>query len=253
MLKTINIPGYGPYVCGRKQSELFTVPSFVPPHAKATRGANPYAADVNAIRAAAKSMHPIYAAVENILGNDWYGNCTACAALKIQAIFDCVATGEWRTPSLKDALWLYSQTTSPPFNPANGANDNGTELQTVLEFWASHGLYKDGHGKIKSVAAVDAKNKDEVISALNANGVLYAGCLLPKAWEDIKGTGFTWGMDGPPDPQAGHCTYIYGNNETGVFDGSWGMEGTIPWDALAYYFGGPTGELYTVVAENGQP
>ena len=83
MLKTLEIPGYGPYVCGRKQSKLFTVPSFVPPHAKATRGANPYASDVNSIRAAAKSMHPIYAAVENMLGNDRYGNCTACAAIKI--------------------------------------------------------------------------------------------------------------------------------------------------------------------------
>ena len=86
------------------------------------------------------------------------------------------------------------------------------------------------------------------MAALDANGVIYAGCDLPDAWEKITGTGFVWPMDGPPDPNAGHCTFFYGYNETGAFDGTWGMEGTIPWDAVAYYFGSNGGELYTVVA-----
>lgn len=241
MLKTIFIPKFGPYVCGRKKSEGQEFPRF-------EGGPFQTPNDVDAIRAAAKSLKPIYAAVENILGNDRYGNCTACAALKIQAIFDCSAGREWRPPTLDDALWLYSQTTVPSFDPKTGDFDNGTDLQTVLAFWQSHGLYSDGHGKIKTAYAVDAANKDEVIAALNSNGVLYAACDLPPAWEKITDTGFTWPMDGAPDPQAGHCTFIYGHNETGVFDGSWGMEGTIPWDALDYYFGSTNGgELFAVV------
>jgi hypothetical protein len=243
MLKTIHVPGFGPYVCGRKRSEMSTFPRF-----------DAYAAslkfnDVNSIRAAAKSLHPIYASIGNMLGNDKYGDCTCAAALKIQAIFDCASGRTWREPTIEDALWLYSQVTSPPFNPITGANDNGADLQTVLSLWHARGVYKDGHGKIKTAYSVDATNKAEVQAALNACGVLYAGCCLPKAWEDITGTGFTWGMAGPPDPNAGHCTLMYGDNEPGSFDSSWGMEGEVPWDALAYYFGAKNGgELYAVVA-----
>ena len=245
MLKTIHVNGV-PYVCGRKKGltrpgSIF--PWFYPANKRWTFN------DVDAIRAAAKTMRPIYAAVEDILGNDKYGDCTCAAALKIQAIFDCASGRTDRSPSLDDALWLYSQITRPPFDPQTGANDNGADLQTVLSFWKNNGVYSDGTGRIKAAYAVDATNKSEVIAALNQYGMLYAGCDLPKAWEQITGTGFTWGMDGPPDPNAGHCTYIYGHNDVGVFDGTWGMEGTIPWDALAYYFGAKNGgELFAVAA-----
>jgi hypothetical protein len=241
-LKTIMIQGFGHYVCGRKKSEGNAFPRF---DASAPQLFN----DADAIRAAAKSLNPIYAAAENIDFNQTYGDCTAAAAIKMQAIFDCAAPRTWRMPTPEDALWIYSQTTNPPFNPATGANDNGADLQTVLAFWQKNGLYKDGHGKIKTAYAVDATNKSEVIAALDKCGILYAGCDLADLWEKITGTGFVWPMAGPPDPQAGHCTYIYGHNDTGVFVGSWGMEGTIPWDALAYYFGAQAGgELYAVVA-----
>jgi hypothetical protein len=246
MLATIHIHGFGPYVCGRIPSKRAQdVPRFSSaPRLLASLGVT----DVNSIREAAKSMHPIYASIGNMLGNDKYGNCTAVAGQKIQAIFDCAAGRQWRMPTLADALWTYSQTTNPPFNPATGANDGGAELETVLSFWQSHGLFQDGYGKIKAAQAVDATNKAEVIAALEANGVLYAGCLLPAAIENIRGTGFMWPMLGPPVPTLGHCTLIYGHNDIGVFVSTWGMEGTITWEAFAYYFGGKTGEIYTVVA-----
>ena len=240
MLKTLNIPGHGPYVCGRVKSEGQAFPQFT------TSTPQQVFHDIDSIRTAAKSMKPIYAAVENMLANDKYGDCTCAAALKIQAILDCAAGHEWRMPTEADALWLYGQVSG--FNPATGKPDNGADLQTVLTHWQKYGLYEDGHGKIKTAYAVDGSKKADVIAALEANGVIYAGCDLPKAWENTTGTGFTWPMDGAPDPEAGHCTFFYGYNETGVFDGTWGMEGTIPWDAVAYYFGGQTGELYTVVA-----
>jgi hypothetical protein len=204
--------------------------------------------DVNAIREAAKSLFPIYAAIENMDGNDSKSNCTAVAAHKIQALFDCAAPRVWRASTLADVLWTYSQTTNPPFNPVTGANDNGAEMETVLSFWQSRGLFKDGYGKIKAAYAVDATNKAEVQAAITANGVLYAGCMLPKAIENIRGTGFIWGGLGPPDPNLGHCMLIYGFNAVGVFVSTWGMQGTIPWEWFAYYFGGQTGEVYTVVA-----
>ena len=245
MLKTIQVNGR-PYVCGRKKAKKQAFLPFGP------FGAYPTSFnDVDAIRAAAKSMKPIYAAVENILGNDKYGDCTCAAALKMQAIFDCATGREWRMPTLDDALWLYSQVTNPPFDPTTGANDNGTDLQTVLTFWQSHGLYRDGHGKIKAAYAVDATNKAEVIAALNQYGILYAGGDLASggSWEKITATGFTWSMDGPPDRNAGHCTWFSGHNEPSAFISTWGMEGSVPWDVLAYYWGAQNGgELFAVAA-----
>lgn len=204
--------------------------------------------DVNAIREAAKSLFPIYAAIENMDGNDSKSDCTAAAAHKIQAIFDCARPRVWRQSTLPDVLWTYTQTTNPPFDPVTGANDNGAEMETVLSFWQGHGLFQDGYGKIKAAQAVDATNKAEVQAALNANGVLYAGCLLPAAIEQIRGTGFMWPMLGAPQANLGHCVLIYGFDDVGVFVSTWGMEGTITWEAFAFYFGGQSGELYTVVA-----
>ena len=73
MLKILNVPGAGPYVCGRIKSEGHAFPPFTP--------STPQQAfhDVDSIRKAAESIKPIYAAVENILGNDKYGNCTFAA------------------------------------------------------------------------------------------------------------------------------------------------------------------------------
>lgn len=242
-LATIHVPGFGQYVCGRVPSKWAQdVPRFSAVGPKVF-------SDVNSIREAAKSLNPIYRTIGNILGNDRYGCCGPVAALKMQAILDCAAGRTYREPTLADVLWLYSQVTNPAFSAGPPTvNDNGTELETLLSFWQSHGLYKDGHGKIKAAYAVDGTKKDEVEAALNASGVLLAGCLLPAAWEKITGTGFTWGMAGPPDPTLGHATFLYGDNNPGAFDSSWAMEGSVPWDALAYYFGGQTGELYSVVA-----
>ena len=111
-----------------------------------------------------------------------------------------------------------------------------------------HGLFKDGYGKIKAAYAVDAKNKAEIKAALDKNGVLYAGCQLPAAINNIRGSGFLWPMLGPPNPKLGHCVLIYGFNDVGVFVSTWGLQGVITWEALAYYFGAETGELYTAVA-----
>jgi hypothetical protein len=246
MLSKIEVPGKGPLVCGYRRSRFADdVPRF-----SATAAASPAVfKDINSIRAAAQTGQPIYAAIENPLLNDQIGDCAIAAALKIQAILDCLAGRPMRMPTNEDALWLYSQCSgTPPFNTVTRANDNGCELETVLAHWQAKGLYQDGYGKIKTAYAVDATKPDEVRAALMANHVLYAGCLLPKAWTQIKGTGFTWGMAGPPSQDEGHCTFMYGLNNPSVFDGTWGDEGSIPWDALAYYFGGQTGELYTVVA-----
>ena len=91
MLKRIEIAGYGPYVCGRTKATGDILP---PPLFSSVAGA-PIYHDVDAIRAAAKSMRPIYAAVENIMGNDKYGDCTCCGALiqnRLQTVQNAAAS-----------------------------------------------------------------------------------------------------------------------------------------------------------------
>lgn len=249
MLKTINVDGYGPYVCGRKPSQYADSVQRFSATPAALAAATKFSG-IDSIRAAATKGPHLFVALENILANDSVGDCAIAAAMKIQAINDCLAGREMRMPTVDDALWLYSQCSGPPaFNPETRANDNGCELLTVLQHWQANGLYKDGYGKIKEFFAVDATKPDDVRSALTTHHALLGGCLLPKQWEQIRATGFTWPMDGEPDPDAGHATYQYGFNDPCVFDGTWGMEGSIPWDAVAYYFGAQNGgELYTVVA-----
>ena len=242
MLKRIEIPGYGPYVFGRKK-----LPDGATRFTSATTvGSSPAPLSIDSIREAAKSLHPIYRAEANMLGNDRHGCCTCAAVLHLQVIFDCAAGRTWREPSVADCLWLYSQTTNPPFDPSTGANDDGAEMQTVLEFWRTNGAYSDGTGKIRSWSAVDPADTHAVNDALETNGNLYAGADLPDEWLKVANGG-TWGLAGEPNPDYGHCTAMYGKNLNGLFDNSWGFALTVTWPALAKYFGGESGELFTVV------
>src|SRR5579871_668346 len=121
MLKRIEAPGKSPIVCGYKRSK----PTEPMPHFHIPTTRLPLASNRNSIRTAALTDQPIYAAVENILLNNSLVDCAIAAALKNQAILDCLAGRPMRMPTDQDALWLYSQCSAPPpFNPITRANDN---------------------------------------------------------------------------------------------------------------------------------
>jgi hypothetical protein len=243
-LKKILIPGYGPFVFGRKPTLVRTAPSFVPP------GLRPFPRAVSmshdAIRDAAQTLHPIYKAEEDIDGNDAVGDCTGAAMMHIGAILQALKGGMWRLPTATDALQLYSKTTNPPFNIQTRANDNGADLGTVMRYVEKFGAYPDGSFKITPPVAVDATNPAQVKAALDKHRILYMGAALADAWiPTTPQVAKVWDVAGDPDPNDGHCTAAYDYNDQGVQINTWAQFVTVTWAALAKYWGAQAqGELY---------
>lgn len=255
MLKRVEIPNYGSFVFGRKR------PAPAPEHRRmkstpmgliSLPEAMPASEDL--IKAAALALAQAeYAAQNDILANDQYGDCTCAGALHLEALFQALLLKGrfWRQPSKSDALWLYSQVTHPAFNPFSGANDNGANEQDVLNFWEKNGIFSDMTGKISSWSAVDARNEAAVKQAIIMNHNLYLGVELPDAWlqqAQNNPVNYVWDVAGDPNPENGHCVVGVGYTAQGVQVNSWGGLFTITWAALAKYCTPPTGELYTVVA-----
>ncbi len=256
MLKRIQIPGFGPYVFGRLRPAASAPPRrIVYPFADAKTPAPPanfgMSRAFSSVRIAA-AARPIYAAEEDILANNRYGDCTCAGALHLMAIFSAILKRgvNFRRPNVANALWLYAQVTDPKFDAVTGANDNGADEQTVLEFLRTHGAYEDGTGRIASWATVDATRPDVMRQVLFSNNNLYLGVELPDAWlNPAPGrAGFLWDVAGDPNPENGHCIVAYGYNETGILIDTWGLFRAMTWAAVAKYCSAPSGELYTLVA-----
>jgi hypothetical protein len=251
MLKRVVIPGYGPFVFGRKETPIKTAPSFVLPTSSSSRVVSPVLSGVchDAIQAAAQTLHPIYRAEEDADGNNAVGDCTAAAMMHIGAILQALKGGKgglWRLPTASDALQLYSKTTNPPFNIQTRANDNGADLGTVLAYVEKFGAYPDGTFKITPPVSVDATNQTQVKAALDKHRILYMGAALADAWIPTGPTvAKVWDVAGPPDEDDGHSTAAYDYNDQGVQINTWGCFVTVTWAALAKYWGAQAGgELY---------
>lgn len=252
-LHRIIVPNYGPFVFGRRRSNLredgFTpsAPPFVAPSSPILRVGRTF--DHNAIRDAATHLVPIYGAEEDALGNQRFGDCTCAGMLHAAALLQAIFSYKvWRRPTQADALALYARVTNPPFDLRTGANDNGADLVTVMDVVAAGGAYSDGSFKIKDPLAVDATNQAEVKAAIDAHRVLYMGAALPSAWLPANGkpVAKVWDVAGPGNPDDGHCTLTYDYNDQGVQINTWGEFVTITWAALAAYYSNEAGgELYT--------
>jgi hypothetical protein len=192
--------------------------------------------------------HPAIPGLQNILGNDQYGDCVFAGAMHIEDIFRG-NTGSTQFATEQQALWLYSRVTG--FNPNDPNSDAGGDLQTNLNWWRSHGLFADGSAKCAGWMAVNLEDEVEVKTALWLFGNLYLGFMLPDGWVNPMPAhnSFTWDVAGDPIIENGHCIAAYGYNAQGIFVNTWGMFGTITWAALKKYGSQPNGgEGYTVLS-----
>jgi hypothetical protein len=191
-------------------------------------------------------------ALENVEANDQYGCCTCSAVAHIQAQIEANSGNPSKPMTPAETLWLYSKVTSPPFDPATGANDNGADMQTVLDFWKTNGCRQDGSGKILGYMALDPTKPDLIASCLWLFENGYRGTALPDAWlPSQESDPSVWDIAGPADPQNGHCTESYGYNLQGAFDDSWGEFKTVTWRATAEYNSSAAGgEYYVVLSES---
>ncbi len=184
-----------------------------------------------------------------MLGNDQVGDCTAAAAAHLIDVWRGNSGQTAPVVSEDDAISFYSRTTG--YQPADPATDQGGDLVTVMRKWRDGGFYADGSSNILGWAAVDAGDPLEVRTAMWLFEGLYMGANLPNEWlhPPPDGNAFVWSMAGAPVQDNGHCTAAVGYNAVGVQIATWGMIGTVRWDALAkYWSAGAGGELYAVLS-----
>jgi hypothetical protein len=138
-----------------------------------------------------------------MLGNAKAGCCVESGILHTIMARKAVVTGKVISFTDDDAFSLYSAITG--YDPATGANDNGTDMRTALEYWRITGV--DGN-KISAWCTVDPTNAAEVAIALYLFGPLLAGIDLTQAAENTFGTGKPWDYTWFTYVVGGHCTPI---------------------------------------------
>lgn len=170
------------------------------------------------------------AALNDVLGNDKYGDCT-CAGICHLIESLTAAAGSPVVLQTADALALYTLTTG--FDPNNPATDQGADETQVLSYVQKSGIDGKGTHAIAGWVDLDPTNAAEVRSAAWLFG-LYFGVSLPDSWTSPmpSGSGFVW-TPGTPDPEQGHCVVGVGASDEGIQVDSWGFIGTITYDAIA--------------------
>jgi len=186
----------------------------------------------------------------DIDGNDLLGDCTAAGF----AHFLNVVTGNAGSvflPALQQVIDFYALCSGYNGTPQT---DRGADELTVIDFARTTGL--GGH-KITGAVSVDASNVAMVAAAIWLFGGLQLCIELPDAWPPLAtGPGFVWDVAGAPNPNSGHCVYLYGYDRTGVFVDTWGLVSpTVPtritWPALAKYgVAAAGGSLYAFLSSD---
>ena len=135
------------------------------------------------------------------------------------------------------------------YNPAVPSSDKGADEQTALNYWVKNG-FADG-SKLAGWVAVDATNRAEIQAAIYLFENIYFGMEMPDSWIHPMPTssGFVWRVSGEGNPNNGHCVMGTGYNDVGIQIVSWGLSGTVTWDAVAEYAVAKSGgEMYVLLS-----
>lgn len=100
-----------------------------------------------------------------MLGNDRYGDCVFASAAHLTMLWNAEAG---RKVEFNDEGVLSDYAAVTGFDPSTGANDNGTNMRDMLNYWRQTGIV-DAQGnrhKIAGYAAIDPSNLDHVLTAL---------------------------------------------------------------------------------------
>ncbi|GBQ84002.1 hypothetical protein AA13595_1298 [Gluconacetobacter johannae DSM 13595] len=163
-------------------------------------------------------------------GNDRYGCCAFAAQAAHLAMWTRAAQALLVVPT-DDVLTNYSAVTG--FDPATGANDNGTILLDELNHWRRDGLVRPGQpGRdyLTAYGAIDPRDRDGVKRSVCFLGGTLAGVQVPNGFLSLP-LGATWDWDAITDhaPVGGHAIAIGGYNAAGVWFNTWGTRTFMPW------------------------
>lgn len=130
-----------------------------------------------------------------MLGNDQYGDCVAVTWANVRRLMTHLAGAE-HYPD-----WAQVETVYRTQNPGFPAEDNGMDIQTLLEFLVKHGG-PDGASAV-CFAKVDHTNPDEVKAAIAIFGYVWTGINVQAAQMDEFDSGQPWDyIPGSPDDGA---------------------------------------------------
>jgi hypothetical protein len=182
--------------------------------------------------------------LKDVYGNDALGDCVIAGYYHLLALLTGNATGVPFHALLAQIVAAYRAIGG--YVPGDPSTDQGCDEQTALNWFMAHAA-ADG-SKALGWLKVDARNKAEVQAALWLFENLFFGIELPDAWLNPfpEADGYVWDV-GAPDPNNGHCIIGGGYDATGVKVDSWGLFGTVTYDAIAALCSGGTGELYVVL------
>jgi hypothetical protein len=132
-------------------------------------------------------------AAYQMFGNDAVGDCVIAAEFNFMA-GSAALTCQNLKLTREGALADYGAITG--YDPATGANDNGTDPNDALKFW-SHLPVGDPR-KVLAYAEVNLKDLEEVRSAIQIFGGIYLSLAMPKSAQ--AQVGGVWDVDWWPEP-----------------------------------------------------
>jgi hypothetical protein len=182
--------------------------------------------------------------------NDQLGDCVIAGIGHLEGVFTGNASGG-RPVVFASAQIIQAYSAIGGYVPGNPATDQGCDEQTALNYWQQKGFPGGNQHRIAEWIAVNGADESECkIATWLFENLLY-GVELPDAWINPfpSANGFTWPVVGAPDPNNGHCVVSFGYDGIGSQIDTWGLRGTVTWQAIAAYTANSDGgELYTVLS-----
>ncbi len=107
--------------------------------------------------------------------NDKYGDCGPTSVANLARLVTGGLLGAEVQPSQDDVFDLYRRSGNPQFDPKTGADDNGVDMQTMLEALLAGGIGNGNGAKVKPIAfaKVDVTSDDQLTAAVS----IFGGCL----------------------------------------------------------------------------
>ncbi|HEY2900300.1 MAG TPA: hypothetical protein VGL59_06980 [Polyangia bacterium] len=159
--------------------------------------------------------------------NDKLGDCTCAAAGHITQAWTANAGPQELTISDGDVEKAYEAVGH--YKPGHPNTDQGAVEMDVLQYWRKHGI--GGH-KIKAYVALEPKNHQHVMAAVDLFGGSYIGVSLPVSaqkqtiWSVPPG-GATG--TGAPGSWGGHAVVIEAYDGHGLTCITWGQPKRMTW------------------------
>lgn len=158
--------------------------------------------------------------------NDKRGDCGPTGVANLVRLVSVGLTGVEVRPSQADVFSLYARSTTPPFDPQTGANDNGVVLQIMLSALLAGGIGDGKGGSIEPIAfaKVNHLSDDELAACVSIfGGLLWGVNLLQAQQQQTDQQPPKWDYVYSPE-WGGHCVM------NGKYDGDGADEEVISWD-----------------------